>query len=102
MRCIVFSLTLLAAAPAAAQDAPPAGYRAVIDEAIAESGASRWEEARALFRRAHGMYPNARTLRGIGMSSFELRDYVGAYRALGEALASTVQPLTAEQQGQVR
>jgi hypothetical protein len=46
-----------------------------------------------LFQEAHARFPNARTLRGIGMASFELRDYVDAYMLLGEALDSDVRPL---------
>ncbi len=68
-------------------------YRRTIDEALDEFGAAHWEEARVLFQEAHARFPNARTLRGIGMASFELRDYVDAYLTLGEALDSEVRPL---------
>jgi len=61
------------------------------------SNDGRWQEARALFQQAHEEYPNARTLRGIGMAAFEMRDYVGAYRALMQALASEERPLTRRQ-----
>lgn len=96
-------LQLALALPATAQttDAAPAGYDALIDQAVAEFAASHWAEARALFLQAHALYPNARTLRGIGMSSYELRDYPEAVRTLEEALTSTVRPLTSEQRAQV-
>jgi hypothetical protein len=98
----MLGLLLLVAAPAAAQDdAPPAGYDHTIDQAVTEFGSGHWAEARALFLSAHALYPNARTLRGIGMSSFELRDYTEAVRTLEEALASTRRALTDEQRGQV-
>jgi len=96
-------LTTTTAAAALAQDSTeaPAGYDHVIDQAVAEFGSSHWAEARALFLQGHGMFPNARTLRGIGMTSYELRDYPEAVRALDDALASTVRPLTDEQRTQV-
>lgn len=74
-----------------------AAYREVITEAVQEFDAHRFEEARALFTRAHAISPNARTLRGIGMTSFEMRDYAEAYRALSAALVETARPLTPDQ-----
>ena len=90
-----------ALAQEAADTAEPPGYAAMIDAALAEFQASRWAEARALFQRAHESYPNARTLRGIGMASFELGDYAAAIEALEGALGSTVRPLTEDQRTQV-
>jgi hypothetical protein len=78
------------------QDADPR-YRATLKDALAEYDAGHFEEARALFRRAHEIYPNARTLRSIGMASFELRDYVAAVRALSAALSETRKALSPEQ-----
>ena len=46
---------------------------------------------------AHEINPNARTLRSIGMASFELRDYVSALRALSAALVETRKPLSLDQ-----
>lgn len=95
---IVIAVAVAMAAGVRAQDAADSPeYTAVIDSAVAEFGAGHWPEARALFERAHAMAPNARTLRGIGMASFEMRDYPEAVRALDGALASTVRPLTEEQ-----
>jgi hypothetical protein len=74
-----------------------ARYRSTLKDALAEYDANHFEEARALFRRAHEINPNARTLRGIGMASFELRDYVAAVRTLSAALVETRKPLSAEQ-----
>ncbi|MBX7194906.1 MAG: hypothetical protein K1X94_22830 [Sandaracinaceae bacterium] len=81
---------------------PPPGYRDTINAAVAEFAAGHHAEARALFRQAHGAYPNARTLRGIGMCAFELREYAEAVRALGASLTDTRRPLTAEQVTQVQ
>lgn len=72
-------------------------YRALVHDAVQEHAAGRYAEARALFRRAHQRSPNARTLRGIGMSNFELRQYAAAIVAMEAALAETRRPLTDEQ-----
>lgn len=76
--------------------AEPVGYREAIDEAVSEYGAGSFAEARALFTRAHALMPNARTLRGLGMTEFELRGYAESVRMLEAALASTVRPITGE------
>jgi hypothetical protein len=81
--------------------AEPPEYAALIDGALAEFQASRWAQARALFERAHASFPNARTLRGIGMASYEMADYPAAIVALEAALGSAVRPLTDEQRTQV-
>ena len=81
--------------PADATD--EAAYRKTIKEGVTEYAARHFEEARSLFRRAHEMSPNARTFRGIGMTSFELRDYVLAVRNLSAALRDEHKPLSAEQ-----
>lgn len=105
---LVFVLALLLtslATPAmrasAQDDHPPAEYDGLVDGALEEFDAQHWAEARALFERAHAIHPNARTLRGIGMAAFELRDYVAARRALEGSLAETRRALTAEQRSQV-
>lgn len=85
-----------------AEEAPPAAYMALIQEAVEESAAEHWVEARSLFREAQEVYPNARALRGIGMTSYELRDYTGAYWALSAALSETRRALDFEQRAQVQ
>jgi hypothetical protein len=69
----------------------------LIGDAVAEYDAGHYQEARALFRQAHDKSPTARTLRGIGMCSFEMRDYVEATRALAASLRDQRRPLTSEQ-----
>ena len=49
-----------------------------------------------MFTRAHALYPNARTLRGIGIAEFELRHYDECVNRLTEALGSEVRPLEGE------
>src|SRR6185369_1334355 len=93
----VLIVGIVAARPrvVAAQEAETPQYRGLLSEAVAEYDARRYEEARALFRRAHDLSPNARTLRGIGMASFELREYVEALRALEGSLVDQRRPLRA-------
>lgn len=85
-----------------AQEPPADGYRVLITQALEEFEGQRWAEARALFVRAHAMHPNARTFRGIGMASFELREYAAALDAFDAALASEVRPLTEAQRAHVQ
>lgn len=74
----------------------PAGYSSLIDEALAEHQAGNFEEARTLFAKAHAIFPNARTLRGLGMMEFELRDYAASCGHLEQALASQIRVLSGE------
>ncbi|MDD9944535.1 MAG: tetratricopeptide repeat protein [Myxococcales bacterium] len=95
---LAVSLTLgahpnLAGAQAAEE---PEAYQQAIGEAVAEFSAGRWEEARSLFTEAHRLNPNARTLRGLGMAAFELRNYVESLQMLQAAMESQVNPLTPE------
>jgi hypothetical protein len=101
-RGLALAIGLLAIGPAAAAQEAPAGpapavdeqaYRSTIDEAVREFAGGHWEEARALFKRAHELSPNARTLRGMGKAAFELRMYVQAVRELDAAQRDTRKPL---------
>jgi hypothetical protein len=69
-------------------------YRELIEQALSEFKHKNWPEARVLFRRAHELSPNARTLRGMGVVSYEMRDYVHAVLELSAALVDARQPLT--------
>jgi hypothetical protein len=83
-------------APVPPVQGDPPGYRELVDEAVTEHRAGHFGEARALFARAHNLYPNARTLKGLGMAEFELRNYRESAQYLEASLASTVKPLTPE------
>jgi hypothetical protein len=89
--------------PAGAVEAQSARseYQVTIDRALEEFEARRWEEARTLFQRAHELEPNARTLRAIGMVSFELRDYVSSLVAFESALTDERRPLSNAQRQEV-
>jgi len=71
-------------------------YLALVAQALSEYAARHFEEARALFLKAHEMFPNARTLRGLGMTEFERRQYLPCITYLEGALTETVKPLTGE------
>ena len=76
-------------------------YQGLLEEAVSEYNAGRYAEARALFLRAHELEPSARTLRGVGMAAFEMREYVEALRSLEAALAFEERPLTEDQRAHV-
>lgn len=88
---LVFCLLVPTALAQVPPDSPE--YTAAVREALAEFDAGHFQEARALFLRAHTLQPSARTLRGLGISAFELRDYEDAARKLEGALGSRVKPL---------
>jgi hypothetical protein len=84
------------AARAQKESAPPAGYTQLVERALSEFDAQNYFEARSLFTRAHALYPNARTLRGLGVVEFALRNYEVAADYLARALQSNERPLTGE------
>ncbi|HEX5660116.1 MAG TPA: hypothetical protein VFX59_23130 [Polyangiales bacterium] len=91
--------------PERASSDPPAAtraaYKQTTDAAIAEFEAGRFAEARALFLRAHALWPSARTLRPLGMTAFELRGYPQALVELQGSLDDTRRPLEPKQRAQV-
>ena len=86
-RCLL--LLSLWSAPALARDRDPPAYTEAVDLGVSEFDAENYTEARAHFARAHALYPNARTLRALGMVAFELKRYAECARYLEEALASS-------------
>ena len=77
-----------------AEHAEPAGYTDLINQALEERDVGHFEEAHALFLRAHAMFPNARTLRALGMVEFDLRDYRTSAEYLEQSLTSRARALT--------
>jgi len=94
---VALLIVTVAATGARAADDDTTPISVLIGDAVAEYDAGHFQEARALFRQAHERSPSARTLRGIGMCSFEMRDYVEATRALTASLRDQRRPLTSEQ-----
>jgi tetratricopeptide (TPR) repeat protein len=72
-------------------------YRALTHAAVEEHALGHFEEARALFAKAHAINPNARTLWGMGIAAFETRRYVDAIELLKSALGDARKPLTSAQ-----
>ena len=95
------ALAVLALAPAHPVRAQDESYDSLIVRALAAFDADRWDEARLLFERAHGLDPTARTLRTIGMSAFNQGDYVAALQNLEASLVDPRKPLTDEQRTHV-
>lgn len=91
---------LLFAANSSAHAQEPSEYKATIASAIQEFDHENFTEARELFERAHSLFPNARTLRGLGVTAFELRNYVEAVTLLEQALDSDVKRLDGALRGE--
>lgn len=72
----------------------PARYGALVDAALEEYELAHFEEAMSLFEKAHEITPSARTLRGMGLASFQARKYVIAVGYLRAALEDSRKPLT--------
>jgi hypothetical protein len=101
-RWLLLILSCLITQHAAAQGAPKtdsAEYRELIRKALEEYELGNWAEAKLFFSDAHRLFPNARTLRGLGLVAYSLRDYVSATDQLAQSLSSNVRPLTKELRG---
>jgi hypothetical protein len=97
------ALLIAAAEPARANDSAgpieltadqQAEYEELTKKGIMEYDLDHWAEAKTYFLRAHTLFPNARTLRALGLIAFELRSYVESLDWLERALASKQKPLT--------
>jgi tetratricopeptide (TPR) repeat protein len=105
--CLVFGSASLAQAQArsghkGASDTPQqagasAGYEETVKRALDEFELANYAEARSVLLEAHGMYPNARTLRALGMVEFELKNYASSVGYLEQSLDASERPLTPEQ-----
>lgn len=80
----------------------PAQYGALVNTALQEYELGHFEEAMSLFEQAHELAPSARTLRGMGLASFEARKYVIAVGYLRAALEDTRKPLTPQMRAEVQ
>jgi tetratricopeptide (TPR) repeat protein len=76
-------------------------YEREVGAGITEHEAGRFESAREHFMHAHAVFPNARTLRGLGKVEFELGNYVPALQYLEAALSSEARPLPADLRDEV-
>lgn len=72
-------------------------YDSVLDRAVEAFEAKDYARARNWFERAYALQPNARVLRGMGISALHLEHFTVAKRELTAALEDTRQPLTESQ-----
>lgn len=94
--CLVLALSPCAAAAQATAPAPAqagASYRELIRRAVQEYELGNWAEAKLFFSDAHALNPNARTMRGLGLVAYALRNYVEADSWFQQALESQAEPL---------
>jgi hypothetical protein len=84
-------IALLCAPVRAADD-----YDSLLNRALAAHAVGEFEQAHALFTQAHALAPNARTLRGMGVASYQAGNMVRAVGELEEALAHPEKPLEGE------
>jgi hypothetical protein len=68
-------------------------YNSLVRQAVEQYERGNYDEAKLFFAQAHQVFPNARTLRGLGMVAYTLRDYVEAIHYLEGAIDSKVKPL---------
>jgi len=103
--CFGFCVSTCIAATAHAQDLNDAKreaeYQELINYALEEYDRGSWEESAALFHRAHELAPSARTLRGLGLATYEARRYAESVRHLRAALTDKRRPLTDKQREEV-
>lgn len=71
-----------------------AEYKALIREGMLRYTRGLWDEARAFFHKAHELAPNARTLRGLALISYDSKRFASAIDYGEQSLAHPVQPLT--------
>jgi tetratricopeptide (TPR) repeat protein len=99
---LAWVLVCLGSEPVSAQNKHEASdYQHAVQQALHEYDLGNFSEAKAFFTQAHSISPNARTLRGLGMSSYELRTYVEAIGYFEQSLNSTERPLTVAMRGEV-
>jgi hypothetical protein len=97
--CVACALATQASAQSKRGDA--ADYQKLVQQALHEYELGNFSEAKAFFAQAHALSPNARTLRGLGMSAYELRNYVEASGYFDQALNSPDRPLTVPMRAEV-
>jgi tetratricopeptide (TPR) repeat protein len=98
--CIIQLAAALNTARVTAQETS-GEYQNLVGQGLHEFELGNFGEAKAFFQRAHQLHPSARTLRGLGMVSYELRHYVEAVDYFKQALASRERPLTSEMQREI-
>jgi tetratricopeptide (TPR) repeat protein len=99
---VVFSIACVWTASVSAQrrvvtekaSATSQDYQTIIAQGVSAYQDGRYPEAHELFRQAHMLEPNARTLRGLGIVEQKLGHYARSIQLLERALAEQRTPLT--------
>lgn len=99
--CLSIGVTATGHAEDVADPQREAEYQELINYALEEYDRGSWEESAALFHRAHELAPSARTLRGLGLATYEARRYAESVRHLRAALSDKRRPLTDKQREEV-
>lgn len=85
-------MLLFGAAGVFAQEPRPSDaeeqFQSVIRNALRHYELRHWTEAGAFFLQAHSLRPSARTLRGLGLTAYELQKYARSIDYLEQARAS--------------
>lgn len=68
--------------------AQPASYEDALEHAAQAYSLGHYTEARFFYARAHALQPNARTLRGLGLTCYASQSYVEAIAYFKQALAA--------------
>lgn len=98
---MIMSTSVVAGAEDVSDPKREAEYQELINYALEEYERGSWEESAALFHRAHELAPSARTLRGLGLATYEARRYAESVRHLRAALTDKRRPLTDKQREEV-
>jgi hypothetical protein len=95
--CLIISAVVLVSTVARAQPLKPRvnlkQYHELVRQAVDQYERGNYEESKVFFTEAHRVFPNARTMRGLGMVAYTVRDYVKAIPYLEDAISSTIKPL---------
>lgn len=100
--CAVLACLAAAQSSAVCAQGSSDEYKRNIESAVLEFDAGNWAEARVLFQHAHTLRPSARTMRGMGKASFELKEYVRAQRELSSSLSEQRAPLSESQRQEIQ
>jgi hypothetical protein len=78
-------------------------YKALVREGMLKYTRGLWDDARAYFLKAHELAPNARTLRGLALVSYDRHGHnVEAIDYAEQSLAHPVQPLNEKMKAELK
>lgn len=100
---LFFSVTSSVAHAQSGSESPSesADYKDIVNRAVEAFEAEDYARARGLFEQAQALKPNARVLRGLGISALNLKRFTDAKRELSQSLTETRQALNSTQRTEV-